>query len=90
MDCTLSQPAAARTGLNGDRAVRRKTAARLAAVRTPDGLIAVCGWCRKVRTEPGHWAEVAPDLLDDAGRGLTHGVCPDCARQLLDGRHDAA
>jgi len=90
MGCTLSQPTAARMGMNGDRATRRRTAARLAALRTREGLIPVCSWCRKVRTESGDWAEAAPGLLDHAGPSLTHGVCPDCARRLLEARHDAA
>lgn len=89
MGCTLSQPTAARLGLEESRGTRRRTAARLAAFRTRDGLIAVCGWCRKARTEAGGWAEMAPDLLEQAGASLTHGVCPDCARRLLGG-HDAA
>lgn len=90
MGCTLSQPTAARTGLDGDRSARQRAATRLAALRTQDGLIPVCSWCRKARNESGHWVAVEPGLLDRAGGSLTHGVCPDCARQLLEGQHDAA
>lgn len=90
MGCTLSQPTAARMGLDRDRAARRRTAARLAALRTREGLIPVCGWCRKVRTESGHWASVESCLLEQAGANLTHGVCPDCAQAVLGRRHDAA
>ncbi|MBP1772474.1 MAG: putative sensor protein [Holophagaceae bacterium] len=90
MGCTLSQPAAACMGLDGDRPARRGTTARLGDILTRDGLIVVCSWCRKARTESGHWADVAPSLLDHPGASLTHGACPDCARRLLEGRHDAA
>lgn len=90
MGCTLSQPTAASMSLDGDRAARRRVATRLAEVRNQDGLTPVCSWCRKARTESGHWVEVTPGLLERPGTSLTHGVCPDCARQLLEARHDAA
>ncbi|HJW42905.1 MAG TPA: hypothetical protein VJ463_00500 [Geothrix sp.] len=86
----MSQPAAARMGLDADRAARRRVATRLAEFRTRDGLIPVCSWCRKARTGSGHWTDVAPGLLDHPGMSLTHGVCPDCARRMLEERHDAA
>ncbi len=69
---------------------RRRIADRLAALRTRQGLIPVCGWCRKVRDPAGAWGAVEPGVLEGAGTALTHGVCPDCARKLLGRRHEAA
>jgi hypothetical protein len=83
MHCTLSQPAAARTGLNLDTN-------SAAAPGFQDGFIPVCGWCGKVRGPSGVWSLAEPDLVEAAGPTLTHGVCPDCARTLIRKRHEAA
>jgi hypothetical protein len=60
--------------------------AGLAALRARDGLIHVCGWCRKVRTDEGEWVPAEPALLEGAGPALTHGVCPDCAKAIVQKR----
>ncbi|WP_243286442.1 hypothetical protein [Geothrix terrae] len=61
-------------------------AARLTALRARDGLVHVCGWCRKVRTDEGEWVPAEPALLESAGPALTHGVCPDCAKAIVQKR----
>lgn len=71
-------------------ALRRPAEATLADLRSPDGLLHVCGWCRKVRNGENHWVGVEQGLLDEAGSALTHGVCPDCARMLFRKRREAA
>lgn len=96
MGTTLSQPAPTPTGnpepgLGLDFApLRVRMAARLAGLRSGDGLVPVCSWCRKVRNGAGAWVPVEQGLLEGAGPALTHGVCPDCARELLDGAAGAA
>ncbi|WP_257304951.1 hypothetical protein [Geothrix campi] len=63
--------------------LHHQAAARLAALRARDGLVHVCGWCRKIRTDEGEWVPAEPALLESAGPALTHGVCPDCARAIV-------
>jgi hypothetical protein len=91
MECILTQPAAVRGGAQpgAKRAAVRRIAARLADLRSPNGLVPICSWCRRVRNAAGTWIPVEPGLLEGAGP-FTHGVCPDCARDLLTGRHEAA
>jgi hypothetical protein len=94
MDGIMNQPAAARAGAqpgaDAKRAAARRIASRLADLRSRNGLVPVCSWCGKVRNGAGAWVPVESALLDGAGLALTHGVCPDCARDLLTGRHEAA
>lgn len=63
-------------------------------------LVAVCSWCKRVRTAPGVWEEVEDavgtlGLFEEATLpGLTHGICEPCdgalTRQLgLASREDA-
>lgn len=54
-----------------------------------DQFIRMCGWCQRVALAPEKWAEVeeAVNMLGLLHRerlpGLTHGMCPDCARNFL-------
>lgn len=63
---------------------------RLAALRGRGDLLPVCSWCRKVRDEVGRWNPVAPHLLAAVDIPLTHGMCPECAKQFFPNRRDAA
>ncbi|MFN7958536.1 MAG: hypothetical protein U0P46_09470 [Holophagaceae bacterium] len=80
MDCLKSQTAVACANTKPGQATRRRRG----------DLVPVCGWCRKVRNGVGAWVPAEHGLLEDAGQTLTHGVCPDCARDLLRGRSEAA
>ena len=93
MSHRMSHPAAACTGPKpgGDARrmpTRRPAAAHLAELRSRDGLVPVCSWCRKARTGAGIWTPVEAGLLEGAGVVLTHGVCPDCAQELLAPKHE--
>ncbi len=54
----------------------------LREVRALRGLLPVCPNCRKIRDDDGYWSELGQYLRQAAGTELTHGVCPDCAREL--------
>jgi hypothetical protein len=51
-------------------------------------LIVVCGWCRTVQTPSPCEQELASINADLLGRRdsalVTHTICPDCARSLLE------
>ena len=44
----------------------------LEKVKTPDGLLPVCAWCKRVRDEQGVWIEVDVRLGSEAE--FTHGI----------------
>lgn len=52
------------------------------------GLIRMCGWCKRLPLPTGEWVEVetalsALDLLDASPPpAITHGMCPECHRAL--------
>lgn len=90
MDRITNQPAPAcarpESGVDAGRAPER----RRQVPGSGTGLVPVCSWCRKVRDEAGAWAPAEPGLLEGARRTLTHGVCPECAREILLRRRQAA
>jgi DNA-binding response OmpR family regulator len=56
----------------------------LAEVKTLRGLIPICAWCRKFRSDDGFWMSVEEYLRAHTEADCTHGICPDCQKKLLD------
>ncbi|HEY3399069.1 MAG TPA: hypothetical protein VGK03_00425 [Geothrix sp.] len=61
--------------------VLSQPSAARAGRRAPGALVPVCGWCGKVRDQAGAWVSGEQRFLEEAGKVLTHGVCPDCIRK---------
>ena len=57
-------------------------------IRTLEGLLPMCGFCKRIRTEEG-WQRVETYILDHSMAAITHTVCLDCGREhyghLMDG-----
>ena len=53
-------------------------------------LVTICSWCSRVALPDGRWVEVERAIEEHAalhGPGIpstTHGICPECQRQMLD------
>lgn len=52
------------------------------------GLISICAKCKKVRTDEGNWRQVEAYVRDHSEAEFSHGVCPDCARELYSELYD--
>lgn len=57
---------------------RREAEEALATVRRLEGLLPICAWCRRIRSDDGYW-KLLEDYLVDVGAQVTHGICQDCA-----------
>jgi PAS domain S-box-containing protein len=54
----------------------------LARIKTLSGLIPICASCKKVRDDQGFWQQVEVYIRDHSDAEFSHGLCPDCAREL--------
>lgn len=54
----------------------------LADAKVLRGFIPICASCRKLRDDHGFWTRLEEYLTQHSEASLTHGICPDCARQL--------
>ncbi len=54
----------------------------LGEVRTLEGLLPICSWCKKIRDEEGQWHSVERYVSRHTGAAFTHGVCPDCMQRF--------
>lgn len=62
---------------------------RFAELRRQGRSLPVCSWCNRVRNEAGVWSSPERELLETEA-SLTHGVCPECAREHFPHRPSAA
>jgi hypothetical protein len=48
-------------------------------VRTLEGILPTCSFCKNIRDEDGHWHQMEAYVARRAEVRFTHGVCPACA-----------
>ena len=51
-------------------------------VKTLSGLLPICANCKKVRDDQGYWHQVEVYIRDRSEAKFSHGLCPDCIREL--------
>lgn len=54
----------------------------LAKVRSLEGLLPICASCKKIRDGEGRWHQVEAYISNHTDVMFSHGVCPDCVREL--------
>ncbi len=52
----------------------------LAEIRTLQGLVPVCSYCKRIRDDDGYWHRVEEYIERQSGAGVTHGICPECLK----------
>jgi phosphoserine phosphatase RsbU/P len=50
----------------------------LTQVKTLQGLIPICAWCKKVRNDANYWQQVEDYIGEHSDARFSHGICPDC------------
>ncbi len=54
----------------------------LAEVRTLSGLLPICASCKKIRDDQGYWNQIEDYISSRSKATFSHGICPECAKQL--------
>jgi PAS domain S-box-containing protein len=54
----------------------------LAEVRTLKGLLSVCAWCKRIRTQEGQWTDLESYVAANSEANFSHGVCPECLPKI--------
>lgn len=65
----------------------QKTLAEMKALR---GLLPICAWCRKIRSEDGGWNDLESYVTKHSDASFSHGICPDCASKCRSGNTSLA
>ncbi|MDD3990938.1 MAG: hypothetical protein PHV70_02190 [Desulfobacteraceae bacterium] len=53
----------------------------LAEVKQLQGILPICSYCKKIRDDAGYWNQLEKYLREHSDARLSHGICPDCARE---------
>lgn len=56
--------------------------ATLVKVKQLSGLLPICSSCKKIRDDKGYWNRIELYLQEHSEAEFSHGICPDCAREL--------
>jgi PAS domain S-box-containing protein len=65
---------------------RRRLQQALDEVRTLRGIVPICANCKKIRDDKGYWNQVEVYVRDHTEAEFSHGICPDCAKELYPGK----
>ncbi len=58
--------------------VNRRLRSALASVRTLSGLLPICMYCHKIRTDQGYWDQLESFITARSEAAFSHGICPAC------------
>lgn len=51
-------------------------------IQTLEGMLPICAWCKRIRTEQGEWLSLETLVAQNADVAFTHGICPDCTERF--------
>jgi hypothetical protein len=66
-----------------EQALRENLDLTLQNVKELEGLLPVCAWCKKIRSDDGYWQELESYLRPRTKADFTHGICPDCVAKEM-------
>jgi GAF domain-containing protein len=64
------------------RRVSTHLADTLNHIKTLQGLLPICAWCKRIRDDEGYWDQVEVYLHKYAGVDFTHSICPECLEKV--------
>ena len=54
----------------------------LAEIKTLQGIIPICSYCKKIRDDEGSWTQLEAYITMHTDAMLSHGMCSDCAKKM--------
>ena len=63
--------------------------AALTEIRTLQGLLPICGYCKKIRNDNNYWQQFESYIAAHSQARFSHGICPDCYEKIVKPELDA-
>jgi PAS domain S-box-containing protein len=60
----------------------KKLQKAVAEVRTLEGLLSICAWCKRIQTPAGSWIDLESYITAHSAANFSHGVCPECVPKI--------
>jgi DNA-binding NtrC family response regulator len=61
---------------------------RLKEIKTLQGLLPMCAWCRNIRDDNGYWKNLEAYIQEHSDATFTHGICPKCMKKVIPGLYE--
>ncbi len=55
---------------------------RLKEIKTLQGLLPMCAWCRNIRDDKGYWKNLEAYIREHTDTAFSHGICPKCMKKV--------
>jgi DNA-binding response OmpR family regulator len=55
----------------------------LSRVKTLQGLLPICSYCKKIRNDRNYWQQVEGYISDHTEAQFSHGICPECYTRFV-------
>ncbi len=55
----------------------------LSRVKTLQGLLPICSYCKKIRNDRNYWQQVEGYISDHSQAQFSHGICPECYARFV-------
>jgi DNA-binding response OmpR family regulator len=55
----------------------------LSRVKTLQGLLPICSYCKKIRDDQNYWQQVEGYISDHSEAQFSHGICPECYARFV-------
>ena len=56
----------------------------LAEVKTLQGIIPICAYCKKIRDDEGVWNQLEAYIHSHSSAEFSHGACPECFKKQME------
>ncbi len=61
---------------------------RLKEIKTLQGLLPICAWCKNIRDDKGYWKNLEAYIREHSEVTFTHGICPKCMKKITPELYD--
>jgi len=67
----------------------KKLEEALVKIKTLQGLLPICSYCKKIRNDQDYWQQIDTYLAEHTQAEFTHGICPECIEKHIKGQMEA-
>lgn len=63
--------------------VGQRTLGLIANIKSLTGLLPICGYCKRIRSEHDYWEQVESYISEHTDAVFSHGICPGCLDKAM-------
>ncbi len=64
--------------------VGQRTLGLIANIRRLTGLLPICSYCKRIRSDHDYWEQVESYITDHTDAMFSHGICPPCLEKVME------